>query len=355
MPIDFTANAWNVLDGDTLYLCGTSGAASIDISKERITRNINVYVESVTADEETDEVTDNSIVIPASTHRLSINIRPINYVYRNILAGYSLEGVDSKETIFDGNSNIDISYTDLDGGDYTYHYRILDTGTQDTLAQLDLHVTKSYKFWEVPYIKKMLYTFIVIFIILLLIVAFCMIEWRVRKHYSRQMRKEKEEEIARLAYHDLATGAYSRNYYEEEVEKVNPQSVFAAFAVSVNYVEYYKRERGILFAEEMLRTGISVLEKEIDEDDVKIFRISDNVFFFWITRSVQLEEFISNIKTAFKDKGAKDKTFSFSVGGSYNDRRESIRSLLDRCERMRMLDEKLSEARFIDGKINTFE
>jgi ligand-binding sensor domain-containing protein/GGDEF domain-containing protein len=353
LPIDFTANSWSTLDGNVLYLCGTTGAASIDISKEREASQIRLYADKVTADGEEVSYSDGNMIIPASTHRLTISIHAINYLASRVSVGYYLEGVDGKELTVDGQADMDINYTNLQGGDYTCHYRVYDTDSGENLAEMTVNITKSYNFWEEPEIRTMLIFLGIILMILLVLLIFYLVERRTKKHYKEQRRREKEEEIARLAYNDLATGAYSRNYYEELAEQVDRKDIYAGFSVSVNYMGYYKSREGILFTEEMLRTGLQVLEESISEADVKIFRISDNVFFYWLTRPVLIEEYVLAIKQAFAEKGQEDKPFSFSVGGCYNDNDDTIRELLHRCEKMRMMDERLAESKFVEGKIKS--
>ena len=49
----------------------------------------------------------------------------------------------------------------------------------------------------------------------------------IKKHYYLRFQQKKEEEIARLAYRDLVTGVYNRNYFEQEKEKADMEQLYA--------------------------------------------------------------------------------------------------------------------------------
>lgn len=49
----------------------------------------------------------------------------------------------------------------------------------------------------------------------------------IKKHYHLRFQQKKEEGIARLAYRDLVTGVYNRNYFEQEKEKADMEQLYA--------------------------------------------------------------------------------------------------------------------------------
>ncbi len=351
--IDFTANARNDLDGDVLYICGTSGAMAIDLSKEKKEVPIRVYLEGATADGEELTMEEDTILLAADTSRLSLSIRPINYVARNISVHYWLEGADARE-IVSQDENVEENYTDLTGGDYVFCYQIVDNESKKTLAEISLKITKAYSFWEEPETRAMLVFAVLLLIMIAALLLIYMIERRIRLRYTKKLRDMREKELEHLAYNDLATGAYSRNYYENEVDRIDEDEIYAGFSVSVNYYSFYKMNQGLLFAEDMLREMLFTLQEHTKEE-MKLFRISENVFFFWLRAPVQLEAYIRELKEAFQENGDENTPFSLAVGGSYKEEKESLRELMRRCEKMRRLDEKLAEARFIEGKINSFQ
>ncbi|WP_147336985.1 hypothetical protein [Dorea longicatena] len=70
----------------------------------------------------------------------------------------------------------------------------------------------------------------------------------------------------------------------------------------------------MLYTENILRKGVQIFQKSTKED-VKICRVSENIFYFWLMESVELEIYIQQLKEAFRKKGEEeDLPFSFSNG-----------------------------------------
>lgn len=352
IPIDFTANSWSVLEDDILYICGTTGPTSVDLNEEHSKNyEVRIYIAGIYADNKEVVVEDGEISIPADTHRFSIDVRPINYVYQNITLGYMLENMDQDETLIDGGSDKFISYTNISGGKYIYHFRVMNSETKENLIEISLSVKKEYNFFEEPGVKLILLFLGITTLIALVILIIYLIQSGANKQYKAQLEKEKNEEIKRLAYYDTATDTFNRNYYESIIQNLDTSKIFAAISVSVNHMEYYKKKYGVLYVDSMMRQGAKVIKDITAENDVKIFRLSENIFFYWLTSPVRLEEYIFDIKTEFNKLGNKNDVYSFAVGGVYNES-ETITQMLEKCESMRTTDENLAESKFVKAKIN---
>ena len=408
LPVDFTANAGNTIEGGTLYMCGTTGLTSIDLNEKYTQKTIRLYVNAITEDgkdinynnnrnsgqeitlqsgeqengvqesnfqsaqeenseqqsnlqsnqkensAKTDKIEDSEIgnIISSSAHRVNIDVRMINFVHQNVYVGYFLEGMDKQETkLTDLDS--DISYTNLDGGTYTYHYKIYNEETGKCVSQLSLYLKKKYTFWEEPRVQALVVFLAIALLTLLFIILVALREKGVKRKYYLEFLQEKDEEVSELAYKDLVTGVYNRNYFEHEKERIDLEKMRALVSVSVNHAEYFKGKYGIFFMESVLRKGIKVLQ-DCTEEQIKICRVSENIFYFWFMEPVQLETYIQDIKSAFKKIGDQENIpYSFSVGAIYNNTvgKENIDELIDRCGKMRLLDEKHAEAQFIEGKM----
>lgn len=169
--------------------------------------------------------------------------------------------------------------------------------------------------------------------------------------------QEKEKEISKLAYRDLVTGVYNRNCFEVEKEKVDVTSIYALFSVSVNHMEYLKNRYSIRFQEDVLRNAADILQ-ECSEEKLKIYRVSDNIFFFWMMEPLLMESYINKIKIQFEEVGKRVKApLSFSVGAVYNNcvEKKTMDELINRCGKLRLLDEKHEEAKFFEGKLKNIE
>ena len=129
--------------------------------------------------------------------------------------------------------------------------------------------------------------------------------------------------------------------------------IYAFLSVSINHIEYFKGKYGIFYTENILRKGVQILQESAKED-VKICRVSENIFCFWLMEPVELELYIQQLKEAFRKKGEEENLpFSFSIGAIYNNTigKENIDALIDRCGKMRLLNEKHAEAEFSEGKM----
>lgn len=353
LPIDFTANARNTIQDGILYMCGTVGAASIDLNGKSVEKPIRLYVNQVTEDGKDADFSKGNIVFSSGAHRINIDVKTINFVHRNMYAGYFLEGMDSSQTVVKNVDSTDISYTNLKGGNYTYKYKVYDADSDECLAELSLSFRKNYKFWEQVRVKVLIALLAVGCLALLFSWLIDLREKRVKKQCYLEFLQEKEAEISELAYKDLVTGVFNRNYFEQEKNKIDVKNVTALVSVSINHVEYFKSKYGIFYTENILRAGVAVMKKCAPEE-IRICRVSENIFYFWFTKPVQLEVYIQDIKDMFQKKGEEsDVPYSFSVGAIYNNTvgKENIDELIDRCGKMRLLDEKHAEAKFIEGKM----
>ena len=353
LPVDFTANARNSIQNGILYMCGTTGTVSISMDEKHVEIPVKLYIDEVTEDGKNIEIKDSGIVVSPKAHRINIDIRPIDYIHQDLYMGYCLSGMDEEQTLVKGADITAVSYTNLNGGKYQYHFKVYDTENDQCLAKLSVEVRKNYKFNEEPRVKALAVLLGLEILVLFFIVLASLREKRLKKHYQMKFWKEKEEEISKLAYKDLVTGVYNRNFFEKEKNEIDVNRLYAFLSVSINHVEYFKGKYGMLYTENILRKGVQILQ-ESTKEDVKICRVSENIFYFWLMEPVELEIYIQQLKEAFRKKGEEeDLPFSFSIGAIYNNTigKENIDELIDRCGKMRLLDEKHAEAEFIEGKM----
>ena len=351
LPIDFTANAGNTVNDGVLYMCGTTGATSIDMNDSQDEVPVRLYINGFTEDGETVDGSGEK-VLSSGAHRIDIDIRMISFVHQNMYAGYCLEGMDEEETQIADLSS-DISYTNLDGGDYTYVYKIYNGETGKCVSQMSVSFVKKYEFCEEPRVRALMAFLAAGVLILIFVLLVGLREKGVKRKYYLEFLQEKEAEISELAYKDLVTGVYNRNYFEHEKDKIDLKKMYALLSVSVNHAEYFKGKNGVFYMENILRKGVSILQ-ECTSEKIKICRVSENIFYFWFMEPVQMETYIHDIKVKFERAGEKvNIPYSFSVGAIYNNTvgKEKIDELIDRCGKMRLLDEKHAEAKFVEGKM----
>lgn len=353
LPIDFTANSWNCLKDGVLYMCGTSGVASINLNKEQLQKPLRLYINKVTEDGKNIELNEDKLTVSANAHRINLDVRLINFVHQDIDTSYYLEKVDQKETIMEGGENIEVSYTNLDGGSYQYDYKVYSGETQECLAELSIPIVKTCTLWEQPRIQILICGVICGMVLISFLILMWIRERKIKKMYRKKYMKEKEEELAQSAYKDLVTGVYNRNCYERDKVNVDVKNIYAVFSISVNHLEYLRNKYGLRYTGDILRKAVQILQ-DTNNEDAKIYRVSERIFVFWVRQPVQLETYIYEVKEKFKKMGEEENVpLSFAVGAIYNNKveKENIDELVDRCGRMRLIDEKHAEAEFIEGKM----
>lgn len=353
LPIDFTANAENTVDDGVLYLCGTMGAASADLTARPPQRAVRLYLKGVTADGQPLEIQNGeTFTLSEKASRVTFDVRLIDYVHQNLYVSYELEGVDREETYLDNDDIQEVSYTNLDGGDYIYHYRVYEGDSAKCIAQLDVPLHKSYSFWEEPSARRLILLAVIAAWLLVVIIVVTRAERTIQNRYDARLTEETNAELAKLAYTDLVTGSYNRNWFEQERERLDMGSVYAFFSVSVDHQEYIRNKYGNFYFEGVLRKAAETM-RECGGQQTELFRVSENVFYFWVTQPVELEQYVLALKERFRARQEDGVPFSLSVGAVYNNTvdKERVMDLIERCEKMRLLDEKHAEATFIEGKM----
>lgn len=228
-----------------------------------------LYVNNITEDGKEIKSDDNEAVISPYAHRISIDVRMINFVHRNLFVGYCLDGMDEKETMMK-NLDTDIGYTNLAGGSYKYNYIVYDGETGKALLGLSVPLVKKYKFREEPRVKVLMVFLGIGVLVLLFILIVSLREKSVKRKYYLEFLREKEAEISELAYRDLVTGVYNRNYFEHEKDKIDLKKMSAILSVSVNHAEYFKSKYGVFFMENVLRKGVKILQDCTSENISKM-------------------------------------------------------------------------------------
>ena len=74
-------------------MCGTIGAASIDLNARPVEKPIRLYVDQVTEDGKEVDFSSGNIVFSSKAHRVNMDVKTINFVHRKMYVGYFLEGI----------------------------------------------------------------------------------------------------------------------------------------------------------------------------------------------------------------------------------------------------------------------
>ncbi|MBQ9605930.1 MAG: response regulator [Lachnospiraceae bacterium] len=134
-----TANAWNTVSGNSLYLCCTDGVRRINTSTyDDLNDNYEIVIASMTDDDENVPVENGVYMIPSGSGRIQIEPAVLNYAISNPLISMHLEGAEDTGMVMHQNEMTGLYYTTLPYGDYELHIEVLD--------ELDGAVKKEQRF-----------------------------------------------------------------------------------------------------------------------------------------------------------------------------------------------------------------
>ena len=151
----FTANSWNVRDGEDLYLCCTDGVRKLSMEKfDNLPMDYQIQLGSVTCGQDSVSVDENgSYIIPPSEERIQFFVAVNNYSLSNPLVRYYLEGSGDEGITCYQNEITPLSFTNLPGGSYKLHIEILDSMTGEVKKETVYNVEKETMMYEKLYFR----------------------------------------------------------------------------------------------------------------------------------------------------------------------------------------------------------
>lgn len=235
-----TANARSCLAPDgTLYIAGSENVMSICIDEERADASYaGLAVPFVKMDEETVYVREgDTLVIPRSCTRVTIYGYALTYTLNDPLIRYQLRGFSDEEVTVKRSQLSPVSYTNLEGKEYTFIMSVLDNETGEVVNEISLTLVKEKKLMEYPAFR-LLIVFLLLAAAGLLAVYIVHRRMRAYKEREEQNRRFMNEVIAAFAKaidikdqytngHSSRVAEYSKmlaqkmGYGEEEVERIH--------------------------------------------------------------------------------------------------------------------------------------
>ncbi|MCR4907988.1 MAG: HD domain-containing protein [Lachnospiraceae bacterium] len=196
LPTETTANSRSAITDDgTLYIAGTSGVTAINIDKAaEETREIKLAVPSIEVDDQLYNVENGSVTIPSGSRRIIIDGYALTFSLQNPKVSYYLEGFDDSPIVSTKQEMQPAIYTNLDGGEYTFHLSTVNTLTGEEQNSIAIRIIKKKALYE--------YTVVQISLVILLIAVILFIVWMYfRKRTERLERKAEEDRkfIAQLS------------------------------------------------------------------------------------------------------------------------------------------------------------
>ena len=148
-----TANSWNYYDGNgELFLPCDTGVYVIDVEKYNSdVRSYRMQLASVRLDGVRQPLARmGAITVGQGVSRVELAPEILNYTIQEPNAGYFLEGHDTQWTIVPQSSLINIIYTNLPAGDYTFHLAIFDSAGERVLEERKFELIKEGEIYEQP-------------------------------------------------------------------------------------------------------------------------------------------------------------------------------------------------------------
>ena len=152
-----TANAWNAVDGDELYLCCSDGVRCINTATyDDLNDNYRIVIASMTDDDVSVPAENGRYMIPSGSGRLEIEPAVLNYAISNPFIAIHLEemddpGVTLHQSEITGPYNVNLPY-----GDYTLCVQILNELDGSVKKEQTFSLHKDAELYEHLYYKAYL-------------------------------------------------------------------------------------------------------------------------------------------------------------------------------------------------------
>ncbi len=155
-----TSNSWDVMNGDTLFICCNDGVRSVS-TREYDSFDINypISISSVYADDVEIHEIDGVYNIPSTAKRIDIDPAVLNYSLSNPNVHMYMENVDEVGIKTEQDELGPVSYTNLQRGKHIFHIEIVSYPDDTVIRDETFTIFKASQKFEEPYF--MAYTILV--------------------------------------------------------------------------------------------------------------------------------------------------------------------------------------------------
>ena len=161
-------------------------------------------------------------------------------------------------------------------------------------------------------------------------------------------RRQTEEKIRYLSYHDQLTGLYNRHFLEEEMKRLDTdrQLPISIIMADLNGLKLVNDTYGHQTGDEMLKKAAAILENTCRNEDL-IARFGGDEFVLYLPRTSEAEarKIIGRIEEACRDEQISDLPLSLSTGLAVKVNAEQKLSAVLKAAEDKMYQEKLTESR----------
>ena len=191
LPFVATVNSYSQLDDDgTLFISGSAGVCTVNINKSDVDNSkIKLGIPSVTADDAYIGIGEKNVIyIPYDCKRLNISANAFTYSLNNPHISYYLEGFDDEPIELTKNELSTITYTNLRGGQYRFHFSIINTMTGKVDKTVEVSLIKEKSVYEEVWFR----VFIILIGLFLTAIIFLLIYKRREAFFIRKQRENKK-------------------------------------------------------------------------------------------------------------------------------------------------------------------
>lgn len=216
LPYDITANSTPCMTDRHLYLCGSGGVIGIDLlSKAEADNDFSLVIDYLIADDKKYYVQNaDHFTMPKDVQRIEIHAHLVTNTMENPDVFYYMEGFDKSQKRVKANNLDPIVYTNLSGGDYTFHFGIYDDALNQTGKEITLQLTKEYKWFENPKIQIVLSLIAVLLLAGIICIIVKLHGYSMKKKLKQEYAQRERAKLEKLVYIDHMTGLYNRHYLD---------------------------------------------------------------------------------------------------------------------------------------------
>ena len=282
MPFEIVPNSNQCLAGNLLYLCGSGGISGLDLlADEKEGTEYHLAFDGMYAGgERLQKDESGAYVLGSDVRRVEMGAHILTYQSGNPWVYYYLEKFDQepvKKLLRDIGP---ISYTNLAGGDYRFHFGVLDSRTMEPVSELTIPFRKEYKWYERWEVQMGLAILTAGLLLLATVLFIRMSNRKLRRKLAREYEKQEKEHLRQIAYRDYLTGLYNRNYLEAWDEQIRPDEPFPVTFISadLNNLKLLNDTYGHKRGDQLLQEMADLLKKHFSEDNFYVLRVGGDEF-----------------------------------------------------------------------------
>lgn len=282
LPYEVTPNSYQCMTDDMLYVCGSGGVFSLETDfAQSETGDYNLVIDSVEADGQLIHLRPNEACeIDASVKRIDINAYVLTYQAGNPFVFYYLEGFDDGETVAQQSGLGHISYTNLNGGSYLFHFGIRDYKTGEVRQEITLPIVKKNPWYQLPSVRLAGVAAAMLLLALITLLITRARARRIERELQSEYAQKEKEHLQNIAYRDYLTGLYTRNYLDVWNTQLLPGAKYPITFVSIdlNNLKIINDSYGHKNGDQLLAAMAGLLKKYFADEAYSVIRIGGDEF-----------------------------------------------------------------------------